>query len=535
MESLNYAFEGRGFLFSDSGIELPVDSFTRSRNLLKDWNLNPFSDVDRGMISTNHELNEGAEFMESGLAEMLQKSPVSSPGLRLSSTESDNDFGKMTLSSCVANLDSVPREMEVEARFGYNNEKPSQISSKSEEFMNHGNVKSDQSSKSSSVLSPMEPLLPAKRIRDTSLQSDIHAFQVHDINKAALNDSKEARSGQSSKKTSDSSSAEPKNSDLSSAEPSVTAKRARITSFSPQVLVCQVHGCNRDLSSSKDYHKRHKVCDEHSKTAKVIVNGIEQRFCQQCSRFHLLAEFDDDKRSCRKRLAGHNERRRKPQRDTHWDIPGSRFLDLASDRTISFLFPEILNGSFFCQESYEDEGKPICSLLQSRGLLNAMQKTEPPKGHLRETFPIQELPGGENSTRSHSLLSAHKEKILSNSTIHPTMITSSHPGYLEKNLAMPLGMNTSGNFTLGELDAFGVVDRDGVLEAHDGNLGARYETQMDGSLQTSDSMDLTCYISPESGPTIDLQQLSTHLLRVEQQRSYAQVNHDSDNFCFTTT
>ena len=31
------------------------------------------------------------------------------------------------------------------------------------------------------------------------------------------------------------------------------------------------------------------------------------------SRFHLLAEFDDGKRSCRKRLAGHNERRRKPQ------------------------------------------------------------------------------------------------------------------------------------------------------------------------------------------------------------------------------
>ncbi|KAF3628298.1 hypothetical protein FXO38_28321 [Capsicum annuum] len=25
-------------------------------------------------------------------------------------------------------------------------------------------------------------------------------------------------------------------------------------------------------------------------------------------RFHLLDEFDDDKRSCRKRLAGHNER-----------------------------------------------------------------------------------------------------------------------------------------------------------------------------------------------------------------------------------
>lgn len=47
---------------------------------------------------------------------------------------------------------------------------------------------------------------------------------------------------------------------------------------------CQVQGCGKDLTSCKDYHKRHKVCEIHSKTAKVIVNGIQQRFCQQCSR-----------------------------------------------------------------------------------------------------------------------------------------------------------------------------------------------------------------------------------------------------------
>ncbi|CAL9095894.1 unnamed protein product [Musa textilis] len=42
----------------------------------------------------------------------------------------------------------------------------------------------------------------------------------------------------------------------------------------------------------------------------------EQRFCQQCSRFHLLVEFDEVKRSCRRRLEGHNRRRRKPQPDS---------------------------------------------------------------------------------------------------------------------------------------------------------------------------------------------------------------------------
>ncbi|KAI3678148.1 hypothetical protein L6452_37429 [Arctium lappa] len=75
---------------------------------------------------------------------------------------------------------------------------------------------------------------------------------------------------------------------------------------------CQVEGCNLDLSDAKTYYSRHKVCGVHSKTAKVIVNGLEQRFCQQCSRFHQLPEFDQGKRSCRRRLAGHNERRRKP-------------------------------------------------------------------------------------------------------------------------------------------------------------------------------------------------------------------------------
>ncbi|KAJ0989771.1 hypothetical protein J5N97_008127 [Dioscorea zingiberensis] len=75
---------------------------------------------------------------------------------------------------------------------------------------------------------------------------------------------------------------------------------------------CQVEGCNADLSDAKAYYSKHKVCGMHSKSPKVIVAGLEQRFCQQCSRFHQLPEFDQGKRSCRRRLAGHNERRRKP-------------------------------------------------------------------------------------------------------------------------------------------------------------------------------------------------------------------------------
>ncbi|CAH8320761.1 unnamed protein product [Eruca vesicaria subsp. sativa] len=75
--------------------------------------------------------------------------------------------------------------------------------------------------------------------------------------------------------------------------------------------VCQVENCEADLSKVKDYHRRHKVCEMHSKATSAVVGGIMQRFCQQCSRFHVLQEFDEGKRSCRRRLAGHNKRRRK--------------------------------------------------------------------------------------------------------------------------------------------------------------------------------------------------------------------------------
>ncbi|CAM0911996.1 unnamed protein product [Alopecurus aequalis] len=77
--------------------------------------------------------------------------------------------------------------------------------------------------------------------------------------------------------------------------------------------MCQVDDCRSDLTTAKDYHRRHKVCDIHSKTTKAVVANQMQRFCQQCSRFHPLSEFDEGKRSCRRRLAGHNRRRRKTQ------------------------------------------------------------------------------------------------------------------------------------------------------------------------------------------------------------------------------
>ncbi|CAA7025692.1 unnamed protein product [Microthlaspi erraticum] len=131
-----------------------------------------------------------------------------------------------------------------------------------------------------------------------------------------------------------------------------TSSSKKPRALSSERPLCQVYGCNMDLSHSKDYHKRHRVCDAHSKTSVVIVSGIEQRFCQQCSRFHFLSEFDDGKRSCRRRLAGHNERRRKP---SFYFLPskphkllrtsqGNKFLEDSSVDDFSLVLPEAFSG-----------------------------------------------------------------------------------------------------------------------------------------------------------------------------------------------
>lgn len=84
--------------------------------------------------------------------------------------------------------------------------------------------------------------------------------------------------------------------------------------------MCQVEGCSEDGSGDtplKDYHRRHRVCPVHARAPSVTLRGSGtsgpdtlHRFCQQCSKFHALHEFDEGKRSCRRRLHRHNRRRR---------------------------------------------------------------------------------------------------------------------------------------------------------------------------------------------------------------------------------
>ncbi|CAN6860608.1 unnamed protein product [Brassica oleracea] len=135
-----------------------------------------------------------------------------------------------------------------------------------------------------------------------------------------------------------------KESKMAKPRSSGSSKRKRGNAIgNSQIPICLVDGCDSDFSNCREYHKRHKVCEVHSKTPVVTINGHKQRFCQQCSRFHALEEFDEGKRSCTKRLDGHNRRRRKPQPD-HISRPanffagfqGSKMLEFSSS---SYVFP----------------------------------------------------------------------------------------------------------------------------------------------------------------------------------------------------
>jgi hypothetical protein len=48
---------------------------------------------------------------------------------------------------------------------------------------------------------------------------------------------------------------------------------------------CQVEGCGVELRAAKEYHRKHRVCEAHTKSPRVVVAGQERRFCQQCSRW----------------------------------------------------------------------------------------------------------------------------------------------------------------------------------------------------------------------------------------------------------
>ncbi|PPD82170.1 hypothetical protein GOBAR_DD20889 [Gossypium barbadense] len=88
-------------------------------------------------------------------------------------------------------------------------------------------------------------------------------------------------------------------------------KRARTGRVGSGTSRCQIPGCEVDITELKGYHRRHRVCLQCANSSTVLINGESKRYCQQCGKFHLLSDFDEGKRSCRRKLERHNNRRRR--------------------------------------------------------------------------------------------------------------------------------------------------------------------------------------------------------------------------------
>ncbi|PIA63169.1 hypothetical protein AQUCO_00200889v1 [Aquilegia coerulea] len=263
MESWNYGSEGKGFGLTNEMVS-NTDTGARSRKVVMGWDLkNPFNYENTRLDSGRDVDEENQVFMELGLPDSRKPLPGNLYG---GLCDGKMSSGIMSSSTCMTDSKELSRE---------------------ESSLSFSSTVRDSNSRDSSLFD-----LKLGRLAD---------FQETHVSKEMTSLS-------------------------SSVVSSVPEKRPRTNSLTYQIPVCQVHGCHMDLSSSKEYHRRHKVCEIHSKTAKVIVNGIEQRFCQQCS-------------SCRKRLAGHNERRRKPQLDSHSGRNGKLHLPYNGSRLVGTSLP----------------------------------------------------------------------------------------------------------------------------------------------------------------------------------------------------
>lgn len=154
---------------------------------------------------------------------------------------------------------------------------------------------------------------------------------------------------------------------------------------------CQVEGCGVELRAAKEYHRKHRVCEAHTKCPRVVVAGQERRFCQQCSRFHPLSEFDQKKRSCRRRLSDHNARRRKQQPDAFSFAPARlpSSLIFGDRRQISFVWNEdpLSHVKPFAISPWDSPSDFKLSHVKEIREVSINEQVHLDKSHLPDAFP----------------------------------------------------------------------------------------------------------------------------------------------------
>lgn len=198
-------------------------------------------------------------------------------------------------------------------------------------------------------------------------------------------------------------------------------KKIKVQGGGPSGPACQVEGCGADLTAAKDYHRRHKVCEVHSKATTAVVGNTVQRFCQQCSRFHLLQEFDEGKRSCRRRLAGHNRRRRKTRPDVA--IGGTASIE---DKVSNYLLLSLIGicANLNSENVQHSNGQEVLSTLLKN--LGSVAKSLEPKELCKLLEAYQNLQNGSNAGTSGTANAAEEAAGPSNSNL--PSVNGSHRG-----------------------------------------------------------------------------------------------------------
>ena len=74
-------------------------------------------------------------------------------------------------------------------------------------------------------------------------------------------------------------------------------------------IQCLVVGCTFTDAIHAPYFQRYRICREHMRMPAILMDGVRQRFCQQCGRFQKIDEFDESRRNCRVQLKKINSRR----------------------------------------------------------------------------------------------------------------------------------------------------------------------------------------------------------------------------------
>ncbi|RAL44312.1 hypothetical protein DM860_015672 [Cuscuta australis] len=181
------------------------------------------------------------------------------------------------------------------------------------------------------------------------------------------------------------------------------ARTSRASAAGLSTALCQVPGCEADISELKGYHKRHRVCLRCANAKSVVLDGESKRYCQQCGKFHVLLDFDEGKRSCRRKLERHNNRRRRKSVDPKNSfekepqqvlVADEGDFDEDSSRDGTGIDSQIIER----EAVLESEGKQsaLCSTIGSQSIHSGSIRISPAPGE------IQSKNGKENNKDTHS-------------------------------------------------------------------------------------------------------------------------------------